>query len=44
LRVTLVKPPEQSKLNFGTFSLEVLASAITDIASVDILELKGLSG
>jgi radical SAM superfamily enzyme YgiQ (UPF0313 family) len=38
LRLTLVKPPEQARLNFGTFSLAVLASAVTDIASVDIVD------
>jgi len=43
LRVTLVKPPEQARLNFGTFSLGVLASAVTDIASVDILDATYLS-
>lgn len=43
MRVTLVKPPEQARLNFGTFSLAVLASAATDIASVDILDATYLS-
>jgi anaerobic magnesium-protoporphyrin IX monomethyl ester cyclase len=43
LRVTLVKPPEQSRMNFGTFSLAVLASAVTDIASVNILDATTLS-
>jgi anaerobic magnesium-protoporphyrin IX monomethyl ester cyclase len=43
LRVTLVKPPEQARLNFGTFSLAVLASAVTEIASVDILDATYLS-
>ena len=38
LNVTLVKPPEQSSLNFGCFSLAVLASAIEDIASVKIFD------
>jgi radical SAM superfamily enzyme YgiQ (UPF0313 family) len=43
LRVTLVKPPEQTRMNFGTFSLAVLASAITDIAFVDIIDATDLS-
>ncbi len=43
LRVHLVKPPEQTRMDFGTFSLEVLASAISDIASVDILNATSLS-
>ena len=43
MQVTLVKPPEQSRMNFGTFSLAVLASAITDIASVNIVDATTLS-
>ena len=43
MRVTLVKPPEQSSMNFGTFSLAVLASAVTDIASINILDATSLS-
>ncbi len=43
MRVTLVKPPEISRMNFGAFSLSVLASAITDIASVDIFDASNLS-
>lgn len=43
MRVTLVKPPEQSRMNFGTFSLEVLAAEIIDIATVDILDATNLS-
>ncbi|MCW4029409.1 MAG: B12-binding domain-containing radical SAM protein [Candidatus Bathyarchaeota archaeon] len=43
MRVTLVKPPEQARLNFGTFSLAVLASAVTDIADVNILDATYLS-
>ncbi len=42
LNVTLVKPPEQSSLNFGCFSLAVLASAIEDIANVKILDATNL--
>ena len=43
MRVTLVKPPEQSRMNFGTFSLAVLASAVTGIASINILDATCLS-
>ncbi|MBU7016109.1 MAG: B12-binding domain-containing radical SAM protein [Theionarchaea archaeon] len=39
MRITLVKPPEQSNLNFGTFSLAVLAAAVRDIADITILDL-----
>ncbi len=42
LNVTLVKPPELSSLNFGCFSLAVLASAIEDIANVKILDATNL--
>jgi anaerobic magnesium-protoporphyrin IX monomethyl ester cyclase len=42
LKVTLVKPPEQSSLNFGCFSLAVLASAIEDIANVKIVDATNL--
>ncbi len=42
LNVTLVKPPEQSSLNFGCFSLAVLASVIEDIANVKILDTTNL--
>ena len=38
MRVTLVKPPEQSRMNFGTFSLAVLSSAVNDIASIEIID------
>ncbi|MGD2247301.1 MAG: radical SAM protein [Candidatus Methanofastidiosia archaeon] len=38
MRITLVKPPENSKLNFGTFSLAVLAAAVRDIAEVTIVD------
>ncbi len=37
-RVLLVKPPEASRFNFGTFSLAVLAAAVRDIAEVEILD------
>ncbi|MGC1122550.1 MAG: radical SAM protein [Candidatus Methanofastidiosia archaeon] len=39
LKVTLVKPPEESRLNFGTFSLAVLAAAVRDLAKITILDL-----
>jgi anaerobic magnesium-protoporphyrin IX monomethyl ester cyclase len=39
LKVTLVKPPEESRLNFGTFSLAVLAAAVGDLAEITILDL-----
>jgi anaerobic magnesium-protoporphyrin IX monomethyl ester cyclase len=42
LNVILVKPPELSSLNFGCFSLAVLASAIEDIANVIILDATNL--
>jgi len=43
MRVTLVKPPEISPLNFGCFSLAVLAAAVRDIASVKIIDATNLS-
>jgi anaerobic magnesium-protoporphyrin IX monomethyl ester cyclase len=43
IKVTLVKPPEQSSLNFGCFSLAVLASAIEDIADVKIIDATNLN-
>ena len=41
--VVLVKPPEQSRFNFGAFSLGVLAAAIRDISRVHILDASSLS-
>jgi anaerobic magnesium-protoporphyrin IX monomethyl ester cyclase len=38
MRVTLVKPPEESVLNFGTFSLAVLAAAVRDICCITIVD------
>ncbi len=38
MRVTLVKPPEKSSLNFGTFSLAVLAAAVRDICDITIVD------
>ena len=37
-KVLLVKPPEKASLNFGAFSLGVLASAIRDLTDVIILD------
>ena len=42
MRVTLIKPPERSRLNFGSFSLAVLAACVRDIADVKILDLTDL--
>ncbi|TFH24596.1 B12-binding domain-containing radical SAM protein [Candidatus Bathyarchaeota archaeon] len=43
LKITLIKPPEQSSLNFGCFSLAVLASAIEDIANVRLIDATNLN-
>ena len=43
MRVTLVKPPERSRLNFGSFSLAVLAAAVRDITEVKILDATDLT-
>ena len=40
--MTLVKPPERSAMNFGTFSMAVLAAAVRDIASIDIIDATDL--
>jgi anaerobic magnesium-protoporphyrin IX monomethyl ester cyclase len=37
-KVVLVKPPERSHFNFGTFSLAVLAAAVRDIAQVRLID------
>ena len=37
-RVVLVKPPERSAFNFGTFSLAVLAAAGRDLAVMTVLD------
>lgn len=42
-KVVLVKPPEQSTFNFGTFSLATLAAAIRDAADVSIEDATELS-
>jgi anaerobic magnesium-protoporphyrin IX monomethyl ester cyclase len=42
-RVVLVKPPERSRLNFGAFSLGVLAAAVRQQADVAILDATSLA-
>lgn len=37
-RILLIKPPETARLNFGAFSLGVLAAAARDLADVAILD------
>ncbi len=41
--VVLVKPPEQSRFNFGTFSLGVLAASVRDLAVIHILDATDLT-
>ena len=41
-RIVLVKPPETSRLNFGTFSLAVLAGAVRHIADITLVDATGL--
>lgn len=41
-RIVLVKPPERSAFNFGTFSLATLAAAVRDIAGVRIEDATAL--
>jgi radical SAM superfamily enzyme YgiQ (UPF0313 family) len=41
-RVVLVKPPERSRLNFGTYSLGALAAAIRDSSEVSIVDATGM--
>ena len=43
MKVLLVKPPEQSRFNFGTFSLAVLAACVRDAADVSIFDATRLS-
>lgn len=38
MKIVLVKPPEHSLLNFGTFSLAVIAAAIRDYADITIFD------
>lgn len=42
-RVLLIKPPEESRFNFGAFSLGVLAAAVRDVADVRILDATRLT-
>lgn len=42
-RLVLVKPPEISRFNFGTFSLAVLAAAVRHIADVAIIDATNLT-
>ena len=42
MHVTLVKPPEYSRLNFGSFSLAVIAASIMDIAEIKIVDATDL--
>ncbi len=41
-KVVLVKPPERSRFNFGTFSLGVLAAAVRHLIDVSILDATDL--
>ncbi|MEN6375213.1 MAG: radical SAM protein [Smithella sp.] len=38
MKVLLVKPPERSRFNFGSFSLAVLAAYVRDLANIDIFD------
>jgi len=42
-KILLVKPPECSLLNFGTFSLGVLAAAVRHLADAEILDATNLT-
>jgi anaerobic magnesium-protoporphyrin IX monomethyl ester cyclase len=42
-KIALVKPPERSTLNFGTFSLAVIAAAARDIVDISIVDTTNLS-
>lgn len=42
-RIVLIKPPEESRFNFGAFSLGVLAAAVRDLVEVKILDATCLS-
>ena len=42
-RITLVKPPESSRLNFGTFSLAVLGAYVKDIAELSMVDATDIS-
>lgn len=43
MNVLLVKPPERSRFNFGTFSLAVLAAYVRDAAEVSIFDATAAS-
>lgn len=43
MNVLLVKPPEQSRFNFGAFSLAVLAAYVRDAAEVSIFDATAAS-
>ncbi|NTW77116.1 MAG: B12-binding domain-containing radical SAM protein [Syntrophaceae bacterium] len=38
MNILLVKPPERSRFNFGTFSLAVLAAYVRDLAKISIFD------
>ncbi len=42
-KIVLVKPPERSGLNFGTFSLGVVAAAVRGMAEVYVIDATDLS-
>jgi len=42
-KVTLVKPPERSPLNFGVFSLAVLAASMEEVAKIKIVDATDFS-
>jgi anaerobic magnesium-protoporphyrin IX monomethyl ester cyclase len=42
-KIVLIKPPERSRFNFGTFSLGVLAAAVRHLAEVSIIDATHLS-
>ncbi|UZJ38420.1 B12-binding domain-containing radical SAM protein [Prosthecochloris sp. SCSIO W1103] len=42
-RLVLIKPPEISRFNFGTFSLAVLAAAVRHIADVTLIDATSLT-
>jgi len=44
MKIVLVKPPERSKFNFGSFSLAVLAAALEDVAVMRIIDATTMSG
>jgi len=42
-RLVLVKPPEESRFNFGAFSLGVLAAAVRHLADITIIDATALT-